>query len=208
MTVGIGGTEFEKNLSSKMGLQFYELSYASGLGQPCWPYFEDMKIDRLHAMALRFPAGCQCVNTCAKPAAKRSRTSRSGSPATPCNPEGRDLQHGECRRRTRQNSRPACHLRHLSTALDQGLRLHHPLRCHRRPKSPIPDRTGSRCMNEARFVTRSASVWRPRSAHEGPARFRRTSSPGAGMSCRTCCLAPDLKGSYPLHGLNETRTIR
>ncbi|HBK17468.1 MAG TPA: cyclase, partial [Gammaproteobacteria bacterium] len=34
-----------------MGLEFYDLSHPWGLGQPCWPYFEDVKIERLHNMS-------------------------------------------------------------------------------------------------------------------------------------------------------------
>ena len=41
----------ESNLLNKMGLEFYDLSHPWGLGQPCWPYFEDVKIERLHGMA-------------------------------------------------------------------------------------------------------------------------------------------------------------
>src|SRR6266403_2121260 len=41
----------ESNLQNKMGLQFYDLSHPWGLGQPCWPYFEDVKIERLHGMS-------------------------------------------------------------------------------------------------------------------------------------------------------------
>lgn len=41
----------ESNDSNKMGLQFYDLSHPWGLGQPCWPYFEDVKIERLHGMS-------------------------------------------------------------------------------------------------------------------------------------------------------------
>ena len=33
------------------GLEFYDLSHPWGLGQPCWPYFEDVKIERLHSMS-------------------------------------------------------------------------------------------------------------------------------------------------------------
>ena len=51
MTIHIRGTEYEENLNNKMGLQFYDLSHPWGLGQPCWPYFEDVKIERLHSMA-------------------------------------------------------------------------------------------------------------------------------------------------------------
>ena len=41
----------ESNLQNKMGLEMYDLSHPWGLGQPCWPYFEDVKIERLHNMA-------------------------------------------------------------------------------------------------------------------------------------------------------------
>jgi kynurenine formamidase len=42
---------YEENLNNKMGLKMYDLSHPWGLGQPCWPYFEDVKIERLHSMA-------------------------------------------------------------------------------------------------------------------------------------------------------------
>lgn len=51
MTVTIRGVTFEENTNNKMGLEFYDLSHPWGLGQPCWPYFEDVKIERLHNMA-------------------------------------------------------------------------------------------------------------------------------------------------------------
>ena len=51
MTINIRGTNYEENLDNKMGLKFYDLSHPWGLGQPCWPYFEDVKIERLHSMA-------------------------------------------------------------------------------------------------------------------------------------------------------------
>ena len=41
----------DTNLQNSMGLEFYDLSHPWGLGQPCWPYFEDVKIERLHNMA-------------------------------------------------------------------------------------------------------------------------------------------------------------
>jgi len=41
----------ESNLKNNMGLEFYDLSHPWGLGQPCWPYFEDVKIERLHNMS-------------------------------------------------------------------------------------------------------------------------------------------------------------
>ena len=49
--IKIRGIPFESNLKNKMGLEFYDLSHPWGLGQPCWPYFEDVKIERLHTMA-------------------------------------------------------------------------------------------------------------------------------------------------------------
>src|SRR5271154_3573956 len=49
--ITIRGTAFEENLKNSMGLEFYDLSHPWGLGQPCWPYFEDVKIERLHGMA-------------------------------------------------------------------------------------------------------------------------------------------------------------
>lgn len=51
MTVTIRGVTFDENLNNAMGLEFYDLSHPWGLGQPCWPYFEDVKIERLHSMA-------------------------------------------------------------------------------------------------------------------------------------------------------------
>ncbi len=41
----------ESNLDNGMGLEFYDLTHPWGLGQPCWPYFEDVKIERLHNMS-------------------------------------------------------------------------------------------------------------------------------------------------------------
>jgi kynurenine formamidase len=49
--ITIRGIRFEENLDNAMGLEFYDLSHPWGLGQPCWPYFEDVKIERLHSMA-------------------------------------------------------------------------------------------------------------------------------------------------------------
>ncbi len=51
MTVNIRGADYQENLDNDMGLEFYDLSHRWGLGQPCWPYFEDVKIERLHSMA-------------------------------------------------------------------------------------------------------------------------------------------------------------
>jgi kynurenine formamidase len=36
---------------AERGLEFCELSHQWGHGTPCWPYFEDVKIERLHGMA-------------------------------------------------------------------------------------------------------------------------------------------------------------
>ncbi len=49
--ITVRGIPFQENLNNDMGLEFYDLSHPWGLGQPCWPYFEDVKIERLHTMA-------------------------------------------------------------------------------------------------------------------------------------------------------------
>ncbi|WP_017627280.1 cyclase family protein [Nocardiopsis chromatogenes] len=36
---------------NESGLEFYDLSHPWGHGTPCWPYFEDVKIERLHSMS-------------------------------------------------------------------------------------------------------------------------------------------------------------
>ena len=41
----------ESNLENNMGLEFYDLTHPWGLGQPCWPYFADVEIVRLHNMS-------------------------------------------------------------------------------------------------------------------------------------------------------------
>jgi len=41
----------ESNMQNAMGLKFYDLSHPWGLGQPCWPYFKDVRIERLHGMS-------------------------------------------------------------------------------------------------------------------------------------------------------------
>jgi kynurenine formamidase len=51
MTTTIRGITYETNTQNSTGLEFYDLSHPWGLGQPCWPYFEDVKIERLHTMA-------------------------------------------------------------------------------------------------------------------------------------------------------------
>jgi kynurenine formamidase len=42
---------FEENLKNSMGLEFYNLSHRFGYQSPNWPYFEDVKIERIHYMA-------------------------------------------------------------------------------------------------------------------------------------------------------------
>ncbi len=51
MSITVRGVEFEENLKNSMKLEFYDLTHPWGLGVPCWPYFEDPKIERLHTMA-------------------------------------------------------------------------------------------------------------------------------------------------------------
>src|SRR5689334_25279199 len=41
----------EENLKNTMGLEFYNLSHRFGYQSPNWPYFEDVKIERIHYMA-------------------------------------------------------------------------------------------------------------------------------------------------------------
>lgn len=36
---------------NEQDLEFYDLSHPWGHGTPCWPYFEDVKIERLHSMS-------------------------------------------------------------------------------------------------------------------------------------------------------------
>ena len=45
------GIDFQSNLDNAMGLQFYNLSHRFGYQSPNWPYFEDVKIERIHYMA-------------------------------------------------------------------------------------------------------------------------------------------------------------
>src|SRR5262249_54942280 len=48
VTKRIRGVTFEENLSNSMGLEFYNLSHRFGYQSPNWPYFEDVKIERIH----------------------------------------------------------------------------------------------------------------------------------------------------------------
>jgi len=47
----IRGVKFEENLNNEMGLEFFNLSHRFGYQSPNWPYFEDVKIERIHYMA-------------------------------------------------------------------------------------------------------------------------------------------------------------
>ena len=51
MPIKIRGIEFQDNLDNAMGLEFYNLSHRFGFQSPNWPYFEDVKIERIHYMA-------------------------------------------------------------------------------------------------------------------------------------------------------------
>ena len=51
MTKKIRGVSFEENENNTMGLSFYNLSHRFGYQSPNWPYFEDVKIERIHYMA-------------------------------------------------------------------------------------------------------------------------------------------------------------
>jgi kynurenine formamidase/quercetin dioxygenase-like cupin family protein len=48
VTKKIRGVTFEENLKNSMGLEFYNLSHRFGYQSPNWPYFEDVKIERIH----------------------------------------------------------------------------------------------------------------------------------------------------------------
>src|SRR4029077_7003817 len=47
----IRGVTFEENANNSMGLESYNLSHRFGYQSPNWPYFEDVKIERIHYMA-------------------------------------------------------------------------------------------------------------------------------------------------------------
>ena len=49
--VMVRGIEFQGNLDNMMGLEFYNLSHRFGFQHPNWPYFQDVKIERIHYMA-------------------------------------------------------------------------------------------------------------------------------------------------------------
>ncbi len=51
MVKKIRGIAMEENLNNAMGLEFYNLSHRFGYQSPNWPYFEDVKIERIHYMA-------------------------------------------------------------------------------------------------------------------------------------------------------------
>ena len=51
MAKKIRGVSFEENENNAMGLSFYNLSHRFGYQSPNWPYFEDVKIERIHYMA-------------------------------------------------------------------------------------------------------------------------------------------------------------
>ena len=51
MVKKIRGVAMEENLNNAMGLEFYNLSHRFGYQSPNWPYFEDVKIERIHYMA-------------------------------------------------------------------------------------------------------------------------------------------------------------
>ncbi len=51
MAKKIRGVMLEENLDNTMGLEFFNLSHRFGYQSPNWPYFEDVKIERIHYMA-------------------------------------------------------------------------------------------------------------------------------------------------------------
>lgn len=51
MSITVRGIEFQANLDNPMGLEFYNLSHRFGYQCPNWPYFRDVRIERMHYMA-------------------------------------------------------------------------------------------------------------------------------------------------------------
>ena len=51
MTIKVRGIDFQDNLDNPMGLEFVNLSHRWGYQCPNWPYFQDVKIERIHYMA-------------------------------------------------------------------------------------------------------------------------------------------------------------
>ena len=51
MTITVRGIEFQDNLDNPMGIEFYNLSHRFGYQCPNWPYFRDVRIERMHYMA-------------------------------------------------------------------------------------------------------------------------------------------------------------
>jgi kynurenine formamidase len=47
----IRGIDFQENLNNSLGIEFYNLSHRFGFQSPNWPYFDDVKIERIHYMA-------------------------------------------------------------------------------------------------------------------------------------------------------------
>ena len=51
MTINIRGIDFQENTKNEMGIEFYNLSHRFGYQCPNWPYFRDVRIERMHYMA-------------------------------------------------------------------------------------------------------------------------------------------------------------
>ncbi|SPZ33118.1 cyclase superfamily protein [Agrobacterium tumefaciens] len=51
MSITVRGIEFQDNLDNPMGIEFYNLSHRFGYQCPNWPYFKDVRIERMHYMA-------------------------------------------------------------------------------------------------------------------------------------------------------------
>ncbi len=62
MTKAIRGVTFEENENNAMGLEFYNLSHRFGYQSPNWPYFEDVKIERILYMAKSGVRSCGSRN--------------------------------------------------------------------------------------------------------------------------------------------------
>ena len=85
MSITIRGVQFESNLDNPMGLEFYNLSHRFGFQSPNWPYFEDVKIERIHYMAKSGVLSQRITTSHAqhhahrRPRACRGRTRRSST---------------------------------------------------------------------------------------------------------------------------------
>jgi hypothetical protein len=102
VTITIRGLDFEENLNNSMGIEFYNLSHRFGYQHPNWPYFDDVKIERIHYM----PAPA-CSPSGSPRRCMRRRTSTL--PPTSCRPAVHRDRGGEQDERLRPASAVLSH---------------------------------------------------------------------------------------------------